>query len=363
MSDGDRCGILSVEAVQQEKTTGGLYMKTFNIIASCDPQLHYMVDISRRLAVIRAMIDQGQYFTINRARQYGKTTTLQALERFLQDDYLVISLDFQMLSCADFENESVFVEAFSQELLDAIPDLDAVPDDIAVQLHAYAKNEGTSARLSQLFRCLSRWCRQSEQKIVLMIDEADNAADYQVFLDFLSQMRGYYIQRKKRAAFHSVILSSVYDIRNMKRKAESGDSDRVNSPWNIAVNFSEDMSFSPEDIAGMLCEYESDHHTGMDPDEIAKLIYDYTSGYPFLVSCLCKIMDELLPVMPEYEQTDNTWTVHGVREAVRLLLTEKNTLFESLTGRLLNEPELKSVLYELLCENSKRTGSDCQPDI
>ncbi len=56
-----------------------------------------MVDISERLGQIKAMIDAGKYFTINRARQYGKTTTLKALERILENDYTVISLDFQMV--------------------------------------------------------------------------------------------------------------------------------------------------------------------------------------------------------------------------------------------------------------------------
>lgn len=52
--------------------------RTFNITADCKPSLHYMVDISDRLEQIKKMIDDGKYFTINRARQYGKTTTLRA---------------------------------------------------------------------------------------------------------------------------------------------------------------------------------------------------------------------------------------------------------------------------------------------
>lgn len=53
-----------------------------------------MVDLSKRLEQIREMVDRGEYFTINRARQYGKTTTLHALGDFLGNDYTVVSLDF-----------------------------------------------------------------------------------------------------------------------------------------------------------------------------------------------------------------------------------------------------------------------------
>lgn len=50
---------------------------------------------------IKKMIDAGQYFTINRARQYGKTTTLRALAKYLIQDYVVVSLDFQLMSHKD----------------------------------------------------------------------------------------------------------------------------------------------------------------------------------------------------------------------------------------------------------------------
>ena len=56
-------------------------MKRFNTTAICIPSMHYMVDLSERVNEIRKMVEAGEYFTINRARQYGKTTTLDALER------------------------------------------------------------------------------------------------------------------------------------------------------------------------------------------------------------------------------------------------------------------------------------------
>ena len=90
--------------------------KIFNVNGDCKPNLHYMVNISERLRQIKNMVDEGQYFTINRARQYGKTTTLRALEEFLQKEYTVVRLDFQRMSYADFENENSFVMAFSGEI-------------------------------------------------------------------------------------------------------------------------------------------------------------------------------------------------------------------------------------------------------
>lgn len=39
---------------------------------------------------------------------------------------------------------------------------------------------------------------------------------------------------------------------------------KSNSTWNIAADFLVNMSFSAEDIFGMLSDYENDFHVGMD---------------------------------------------------------------------------------------------------
>ena len=87
--------------------------RRFNITGLCIPEKHYMVDIKSRLEEIRALIEEGAYFTINRARQYGKTTTLHALAGMLADDYRVIRLDFQSLGSASYKDENTFSLAFA----------------------------------------------------------------------------------------------------------------------------------------------------------------------------------------------------------------------------------------------------------
>ena len=64
--------------------------RRFNITGLCVPDRHYVVDISSRLEEIRKLVEEGAYFTINRARQYGKTTTLNALAGILAEAYFVV---------------------------------------------------------------------------------------------------------------------------------------------------------------------------------------------------------------------------------------------------------------------------------
>lgn len=319
--------------------------KIFNVSGDCKPEIHYMVDISERLHEIKKMVDKGQYFTINRARQYGKTTTLRALNRFLREDYTVVSLDFQLLGNADFETEQTFVEAFASQVLENVED---IPESIVSKLEVFANDVSNKWRLRHLFGTLNNWCNISKKKLVLMIDEVDSAANNQVFLDFLAQLRGYYLNRDVKPTFQSVILAGVYDVKNTKRKIRPEQDHKMNSPWNIAADFDVVMSLSESGIKGMLCEYEKDNHTGMNPGQIAELLYDYTSGYPYLVSRICKLMDEKIAGSNAFPDKASAWTTEGFLEAVRILLSENNSLFESLMGKLIDYPELRQTLYSLL---------------
>lgn len=117
--------------------------------------------------------------------------------------------------------------------------------------------------LRPLFDKLEDICAASDKPIVLMIDEVDSATNNQVFIDFLAQLRAQYLRRFQQPALKSVILAGVYDVRNLRQKIRPEDEHKYNSPWNIAADFDVDMSFSKDDIAGMLPEYENDYHTGM----------------------------------------------------------------------------------------------------
>jgi hypothetical protein len=115
-----------------------------------------------------------------------------------------------------------------------------------------------------------------------------------------------------------------------------------NSPWNIAADFEVDMSFSVSDIETMLVEYENDHHTGMNIEEIAREIRFYTSGYPYLVSRICMRIDTKL---------DRNWTLEGVREAIKLVLREKQTLLEYIVKKIEDNKELSDLLFNMTVGN------------
>lgn len=329
-------------------------MKEFNTTAVCIPSKHYMVDLSERVKEIKKLIAAGKYFTINRARQYGKTTTLNALKNSLQDEYCVVSLSFEGIGNAGFENEQSFVKAFCRKLKRECHLGLILPESVLEQIEDFISRKEEKAGLDELFDMIIEWCYESEKLIVLLIDEVDSASNNQVFLDFLAQMRDNYISRdtKGTKTFQSVILAGVTDVKHLKSKIRDDNGHKENSPWNIAADFDIDMSLSETGITGMLDEYEADHQTGMDTADVAKQIRAYTNGYPFLVSRICQLID--VDICKKMKSSD-AWSRAGIDEAVKMILSENNTLFQSLTKNLNNYPELKAAIRSILMEGTRLT--------
>lgn len=325
----------------------------FNTEGLCDPEEHYMVRLDDRLRQIkRLFVDRGKYFVINRGRQYGKTTTLRALENYLREDYVVLFMDFQLLTDADFENERIFARAFTGYMTDL---LKREGDRISGSVLQGLANSSEDGRMSmgEMFQWLSKVCETAEKPVVLMIDEVDSASNYQVFLSFLALLRGYYLDRKNRPTFHSVILAGVYDIKNLKLKIRPEAEHQYNSPWNIAADFDVRMDFSAEQIGSMLAEYEEDYRTGMDIEAIAEEIFQYTSGYPYLVSAICKYLDEKLPGKKGFEEMWDVWSREGIGEAVKALLNKNTPLFDSMVKQLDTFKDLRSMIEEILYQGKQ----------
>ena len=316
-------------------------MKRFNVTGLCMPDEDYMADISGKVEQIKRLIDDRRYFTINRARQYGKTTMLAALERALKDEYIVASISFQDLGAESFASSETFCAEFMELIRDALRFTSAEDE----YTEKWVNKDVTTFK--SLSRHITAMCKG--RKIVLMIDEVDKTSNNLVFLHLLSTLREKFLARKagKDYTFHSVILAGVYDIKNIKLNmmregiyTPSETEDKIyNSPWNIAEDFLVNMSFDPSEIASMLSEYEADHGTGMDIGAIAAEIHVYTSGYPFLVSRICKHIDE---------KSNRDWTVEGVQSAIKIMLTESNTLFSDVFKNIENDRNLSKMIYELL---------------
>ena len=318
--------------------------KKFNITGNCFADKHYMADVSRKLARVRAMIEDGDYFIINRPRQYGKTTTLYTMARTLQqtDEYLVFNTSFEGIGDLVFEEESLFCSTFLRLLARGSK---KIPPKTLEWLNETAPKMRNFDQLSDAITTLAS---VTPQKLVVLIDEVDKSSNNQLFVSFLAMLRHKYLDREDNKTFHSVVLAGLHDVKSLKLKIRGGEEAKFNSPWNIAAEFKVDMNLQPFEIKPMLDDYVGEKGVKMDTSAMAEDLFYYTSGYPFLVSKLCKIMDEdILPTRDTLE-----WTESDLEWAVKQLVLEKNTNGESLTKNLEENPDLYQIVYKILIEGT-----------
>lgn len=308
--------------------------KSFNITGLCVPELHYMVRIDGKLdRIIQDYIERGAYFTINRACQYGKTTTLRLLEHRLESRYIVIRISFE-----GKEEYFASLQSMAGGLCHSMRKMLAYKQPGLAEVFKQPVDQ--QYPLQDFSERISDLCIKAGLPVIFMIDEVDKAADNNTFLSLLGMLREMYLARIDYGApaFHNVILVGVHDIKNLKIKLRPEEEHFYNSPWNISTTFDVDMNFSPGEIGTMLVDYERDCDTGMNIEEMSAALHSYTGGYPFLVSSLCKKLAE----------SGDAWTVRTLRNAVRDLLKEKNTLFDDVIKNIKNHKEFARLIEQVL---------------
>ncbi|MEM8525319.1 MAG: AAA-like domain-containing protein [Bacteroidota bacterium] len=321
--------------------------KEFNVTGNCFAEDHYMMDNSRQLREVMALVDSGKYFTLNRPRQFGKTTTINTISEQLRsaEKYLPIELNFQGVDSQWYESDEAFVIRFFQHLIDFFE----YRDKNVYQFLISKSDEIIEMRT--LSKLVTDLILKLDKKVVLLIDEVDASSNYLPFLSFLAMLRTKYLARKKpyQATFHSVVLVGVHDIKSLKYKLRNPEEAQYNSPWNIATDFEVEMAFYPKEIEPMLEEYGEAEGVAIDVPTIAERLYHYTSGYPFLVSKLCKnIVDKILKT----KENPKVWTLEDVEASVQLMVREDNTNFDSLIKNLENNEELYDLVYDILVDGA-----------
>lgn len=330
---------------------------TFKIGGACTKSFNYTIDINYRLKEIKEeYVDKGEYFIINRSHQIGKTTTLRALMRYLKSDYFIFYIDFQSISNDKYNDNDVFMNEFLSKFMLSYKKYNDNPDMNLIEPIIQLQKCNKKYRFDDFFDSINDICKKSSKPLVLIIDEFDTIIkNTSMTNDFLSISRSHYQDRDITPTFHSVILSGVRDIDHIRsmihKKEEFTD---LYSHWNIYKKFSMNMLFSVEQIESMLEEYERDNKTGMNIKSIAQYIHDYTKGHPFLVSAICKIIDEELSKSTVFKDGKQIWSIEGVSESVTFIINNKIPFFVNIIEKLNEFPKMREILKIIVFKNYKK---------
>ena len=261
-------------------------------------------------------------------------------------------MSFEGIGDVVFQDEKSFCNKFLKLM---IKELNFTDKEEGKRLAALTDEINDMEELSEV---ITNFIQDSKKEVILIIDEVDKSSNNQLFLSFIGMLRNKYLSREveRDFTFKSVILAGLYDVKSLKLKIRSEEEAKYNSPWNIAVDFNVDMSFSEKEISTMLKEYCLENLISMDIDKLSSELYFFTGGYPFLVSRLCQIIDEKI-----FEVDKKPWDIIDVHEAVKILLEEKNTLFDSLIKNLENNTELYDYIKDIIGSSNDKNFNKYNP--
>lgn len=126
---------------------------------------------SQSIIKLQKMVSRGDYFCMNRARQYGKTTTLSLLKESLEDEYTIFSISFEGIETAAYESDEALAYAFLCLLNDCLTynEVKHVSEPLKELISDTAAHTAESFSLIRLSRLISQLCNVSAKQILILI--------------------------------------------------------------------------------------------------------------------------------------------------------------------------------------------------
>lgn len=306
--------------------------REFNTFGPVDPRFHYHVNRVAVKAAMRQKIDKGRYFTLNAARQTGKTTLFREVVAELEGEgqHFGLLLDFETMRGY---NRDQFYYWLHQKIVQSWARNHPADKDTLAWLQPLTLQEQNS--FGQLLRQLEQ---RLGKKGVLIIDEFD-AIGAELAEPLLAVFREMYLHRTypNEHALQSIMLVGVRNIPALLGGSQS--------PFNIADQY-EVPYFTAAETTDLLSQHTTETGQPFTTDLLAAL-YRETEGQPFLVNRLGQlltqaiVLDRSQPITPSHLQ-----------QALRTLLAENNTHFASITSKASPHQEM---LLPILFYDQRRT--------
>src|SRR6056297_2602358 len=257
--------------------------KFFNTAGPVRAENNYIIDPLKRINKdeIMTLIDNWRYFILHAPRQTGKTSSLLALQDYINKEgrykCLYVNVEPAQTARSDVARGMKAIVAllhranrhtFQDHLFESYltEGIDKYGEDVV------------------LSEVLSAWSRKSEKPIVLLIDEID-ALVGDTLISVLRQLREGYAQRPY-AFPQSIILCGVRDVRDYRIFSDKDQQIITGgSAFNVKAKSLTVGDFTQEEIRTLYEEHTKE--TGQEFEEgIFELAWDYTRGQPWLVNAL-----------------------------------------------------------------------------
>ncbi|MDR1874885.1 MAG: ATP-binding protein, partial [Synergistaceae bacterium] len=314
--------------------------KFFNTAGPAQEDIHYTLDPLRRTDYekISLLIDQRKYFVLHAPRQTGKTTSLLAMVKKINDEGRYHCVYMNVESAQTARND---VEAGIKTILSSL--LSAVERFLGIVhpggLIASIVEESTAH--AALIRMLEGFCRKLDRPLVLFIDEID-ALIGDTLVSVLRQLRDGYANRPKEFPV-SVILCGMRDVRDYRIHMSNGEIVTGGSCFNVKAESLRLGDFSQGEIQELYEQHTA--ATGQVFEEgVYPKVWELTRGQPWLVNALAW---QATSKLPEGRDRSRPITVDMIEEAANLLILERATHLDQLADKL-REPRVRNVISPMV---------------
>jgi hypothetical protein len=316
-------------------------MRFFNTAGPVNCEKHYCLPPLARFDLdgILSLIDQEKYFVLHAPRQTGKTSCLLALMDYLNREgkYRCLYINVEMGQSAR-EDVRRGIQAILSELgLMAQSVLkDGFPEKIREDV---LESSGPDAALN---RALTLWAEQSQEPLVLLVDEID-ALVGDTLISVLRQLRAGY--SKRPASFpQTIVLCGVRDVRDYRIHSSQGkDPITGGSAFNVKAESLRLGNFDQDQVETLYRQHTQETgqvFEGTVLDQVWKL----TAGQPWLVNALGY---ELCFKMKEGRERSVPITADMVVEAKERLISRRETHLDQLVDKL-REERVRGVIEPIL---------------
>ncbi|HPM01451.1 MAG TPA: AAA-like domain-containing protein [Candidatus Cloacimonadota bacterium] len=325
-------------------------MKFFNTAGPVNRPQHYKVDPLHRwnLDEILSLIDQEKYFILHAPRQTGKTSSMLALQDYLNQEgkYFALYANFEMGQASRNDVKSA-LKAIVTELLNNMRLLLNSDFDYQSGLELFSQVEAENG-LNAILTYISE---SVDKPVVLMIDEIDSLVG-DTLISVLRQLRAGYTKRPLSFP-SSVILCGVRDIKDYRIHTSGQDIITGGSAFNIKAESLRLGNFSKEDVINLYSQHTTE--TGQKFEESCyDLIMDYTDGQPWLVNALAY---EVTYNIKENRDPTVTITPQLLEIARERLILSRQTHLDQLADKL-KEDRVRRVILPMITGDQTKTDKD-----
>ncbi|MCL1876172.1 MAG: ATP-binding protein [Synergistaceae bacterium] len=304
--------------------------KFFNTAGPGIIEDHYMLDPLRRINYdeVRILIDQKRYFVLHAPRQTGKTTSLLAMAKKINEEGIYRCAYINVESAQVARNDvAQGMRAILSELGQHFKIFLGEPEPYE-WVSSILEKDGAIKALSTM---LTRVCEKLEKPLVLFIDEID-ALIGDTLVSVLRQLRDCYTNRPKYAPI-SVILCGVRDIRDYRIHRSDGEIITGGSCFNIQVESLRLGDFSEAEIRELYLQHTGATGQIFDENIYAK-VWDLTHGQPWLVNALAR---QVTFKMLDGRDRSKPITIDMIEEAAEQLIVSRATHLDQLVDKLREE--------------------------